>query len=142
MLADKDRIFTNLYGFQDAGLAGARARGQWNGTKAFIDKGHDAIINEVKASGLRGRGYHAQRSCAHEWMKNVEPVVVHRMPRSAPPCAPCGEGPGVGALQARPEQVPPTPPRKGEGRRKCGQQLMVDIATRRFVRAAGAHMDG
>ena len=56
MLADKDRIFTNLYGFQDAGLAGARARGQWNGTKAFIDKGHDAIINEVKASGLRGRG--------------------------------------------------------------------------------------
>ena len=56
MLADKDRIFTNLYGFQDAGLAGARARGQWNGTKGFIDKGHDAIINEVKASGLRGRG--------------------------------------------------------------------------------------
>ena len=56
MLADKDRIFTNLYGFHDAGLSGARARGQWNGTKAFIDKGHDAIINEVKASGLRGRG--------------------------------------------------------------------------------------
>ena len=29
MLADKDRIFTNLYGFQDVGLEGARRRGQW-----------------------------------------------------------------------------------------------------------------
>ena len=56
MLADKDRIFTNIYGFQDWRLAGARARGQWNGTKALIEKGHDWIINEVKASGLRGRG--------------------------------------------------------------------------------------
>ena len=27
MLADKDRIFTNLYGFGDWGLKGARARG-------------------------------------------------------------------------------------------------------------------
>ena len=32
MLADKDRIFTNIYGFQDWRLAGALARGQWNGT--------------------------------------------------------------------------------------------------------------
>ncbi len=56
MLADKDRIFTNIYGFQDAGLASARARGTWERTKEFIDKGHDWIINEVKASGLRGRG--------------------------------------------------------------------------------------
>ncbi len=56
MLADKDRIFQNLYGFHDASLKGARARGAWDNTKSFIDKGHDAIINEVKASGLRGRG--------------------------------------------------------------------------------------
>ncbi len=56
MLADKDRIFTNIYGFHDWKLAGARARGQWDGTKTLIDKGHDWIINEVKASGLRGRG--------------------------------------------------------------------------------------
>ena len=27
ILADKDRIFTNLYGFQDWGLEGANARG-------------------------------------------------------------------------------------------------------------------
>ena len=56
MLADKDRVFTNIYGFQDWRLAGARARGQWNGTKAIIEKGHDWIINEIKNSGLRGRG--------------------------------------------------------------------------------------
>jgi NADH-quinone oxidoreductase subunit F len=56
MLADKDRIFRNLYGRDDWRLAGARARGAWDGTKAILEKGRDAIINEVKNSGLRGRG--------------------------------------------------------------------------------------
>jgi NADH-quinone oxidoreductase subunit F len=56
MLRDKDRIFTNLYGFGDFGLEGARARGGWDGTKAILDKGRDWIISEMKASGLRGRG--------------------------------------------------------------------------------------
>ncbi|MEM7774006.1 MAG: NADH-quinone oxidoreductase subunit NuoF [Pseudomonadota bacterium] len=56
MLADKDRIFTNLYGFHDAGLAAAQQRGAWDGIKALIERGHDAIIEEVKKSGLRGRG--------------------------------------------------------------------------------------
>jgi NADH-quinone oxidoreductase subunit F len=56
MLDDKDRIFRNLYGFHDWGLKGARERGSWDGTKAILAKGRDAIINEVKASGLRGRG--------------------------------------------------------------------------------------
>ncbi len=56
MLADQDRIFTNLYGRHDAGLAGARARGAWDGTKAILEKGRDAIVDEVKNSGLRGRG--------------------------------------------------------------------------------------
>jgi NADH-quinone oxidoreductase subunit F len=56
MLADKDRIFTNLYGQHDWHLAGARARGDWDGTKELILKGRDWIVNEVKASGLRGRG--------------------------------------------------------------------------------------
>ncbi len=56
MLADKDRVFRNLYGFHDWKLDGARRRGAWDGTRYFIDKGHDHIINEVKASGLRGRG--------------------------------------------------------------------------------------
>ena len=56
MLADKDRIFLNLYGRHDWGLKGARARGAWDGTKAILEKDRDAIVNEVKASGLRGRG--------------------------------------------------------------------------------------
>ena len=56
MLADRDRIFTNLYGHADWRLAGARARGDWDGTKALIEKGREWIIEEVKASGLRGRG--------------------------------------------------------------------------------------
>ncbi|MDA1100660.1 MAG: NADH-quinone oxidoreductase subunit NuoF [Proteobacteria bacterium] len=56
MLRDQDRIFTNLYGTQDWGLAGARRRGDWDGTKAILAKGPDAIVDEIKASGLRGRG--------------------------------------------------------------------------------------
>ena len=56
MLADKDRIFTNLYGLHDWRLAGARARGDWDGTAAILARGRDAIIEEMKASGLRGRG--------------------------------------------------------------------------------------
>ncbi len=56
MLSDADRIFTNLYGIGDPGLTGARARGDWDGTKAIIERGRDAIIEEMKGSGLRGRG--------------------------------------------------------------------------------------
>jgi NADH-quinone oxidoreductase subunit F len=56
MLADKDRIFLNLYGRHDWGLKGARARGTWDGTKAILERDRDALVNEVKASGLRGRG--------------------------------------------------------------------------------------
>ena len=56
MLADKDRIFSNLYGFHGADLKSALMRGNWDGTKLFIDKGRDWIVNEMKASGLRGRG--------------------------------------------------------------------------------------
>ena len=56
MLADRDRIFTNLYGFHSPGLAAARRRGAWDGTRFLIDKGRDWIIDEMKKSGLRGRG--------------------------------------------------------------------------------------
>ena len=55
-LQDKDRIFTNLYGFQSWNLDAAQKRGDWDNTKALIEKGQDAIIDEMKASGLRGRG--------------------------------------------------------------------------------------
>jgi NADH-quinone oxidoreductase subunit F len=56
MLADRDRIFTNLYGLHDPMLKGARSRGDWDNTAAILARGRDEIVNEVKASGLRGRG--------------------------------------------------------------------------------------
>jgi len=56
MLSDQDRIFTNLYGIHDWRLPGARARGDWDGTKEILARGREAIIEEMKASGLRGRG--------------------------------------------------------------------------------------
>ena len=56
MLKDQDRIFTNLYGNQGRELDAAQARGDWDGTKALISKGRHWICEEIKASGLRGRG--------------------------------------------------------------------------------------
>ena len=56
MLEDKDRIFTNLYGMKDRSLAGAKSRGHWDGTASIIKRGRSAIVDEMKASGLRGRG--------------------------------------------------------------------------------------
>ena len=56
MLRDEDRIFTNIYGLQGGDLVSAKARGDWDKTAALIKKGRDWIIEEVKASGLRGRG--------------------------------------------------------------------------------------
>jgi NADH-quinone oxidoreductase subunit F len=56
MLRDEDRIFTNLYGWESPFLEGARARGDWDGTKALLAMGRDKIIEAVKESGLRGRG--------------------------------------------------------------------------------------
>ena len=56
MLSDQDRIFTNLYGLHSPGLEGARKRGAWDGTKFLLEQGRDWIIEEMKKSGLRGRG--------------------------------------------------------------------------------------
>ncbi|KAF5399471.1 NADH dehydrogenase [ubiquinone] flavoprotein 1 mitochondrial [Paragonimus heterotremus] len=67
-LADQDRIFTNLYGRHDWHLEGAMKRvklsipsfsysqGHWYKTKEILLKGSNWIIEEVKKSGLRGRG--------------------------------------------------------------------------------------
>ena len=55
-LKDEDRIFTNLYGMHDRTLAGAKARGHWDGTGGILGKGRDWIVSEMKDSGLRGRG--------------------------------------------------------------------------------------
>lgn len=56
MLADKDRIFTNIHGFQDSSLQAVKMRGGWDGIKDILAKGREWIIEEIKASGLRGRG--------------------------------------------------------------------------------------
>jgi NADH-quinone oxidoreductase subunit F len=56
MLKDRDRIFTNLYGQQDWRLAGAKKRGIWDNTKKLLEIGQDNIVEQIKASGLRGRG--------------------------------------------------------------------------------------
>ena len=53
---DKDRIFTNIYGFQDWKVEGAMKRGDWDKTKDLMARGQDQIIDDIKASGLRGRG--------------------------------------------------------------------------------------
>lgn len=56
MLKNEDRIFTNLYGLEPTNLKSAQKRGDWSNTKDILAKGQDWIINETKASGLRGRG--------------------------------------------------------------------------------------
>lgn len=55
-LKDQDRIFTNIYKDQDPFINGAIKRGDWNQTKDIISMGHEWCIDEIKASGLRGRG--------------------------------------------------------------------------------------
>ena len=47
MLQDKDRVFTNLYGLYDPGLDAARKRGDWDNTKAIIEKGREWIVEEM-----------------------------------------------------------------------------------------------
>jgi len=56
MLAKENRIFTNLYGTHGADLVSSKMRGDWDATKKLVERGSDAIIEEIKESGLRGRG--------------------------------------------------------------------------------------
>ncbi|MGM0421826.1 MAG: NADH-quinone oxidoreductase subunit NuoF [Pseudomonadota bacterium] len=56
MLKDQDRIYTNLYGWEDWRLKAAQKRGDWDNTKKLIKNGRDWIIDEMKKSGMRGRG--------------------------------------------------------------------------------------
>jgi len=55
-LADQDRIFQNLYGEVDYSLKSAMKLGDWYKTKELMWMGPEWIINEIKTSGLRGRG--------------------------------------------------------------------------------------
>ena len=56
MLKEKDKIFTNIYGFKENNISGAIKRGDWYNTKKIISLGHETIIEKIKSSGLRGRG--------------------------------------------------------------------------------------
>ena len=56
ILEDKDRIFTNIYGLQDWGLEGAKARGCWNATREMLGQSHEWVCEQIRESGLRGRG--------------------------------------------------------------------------------------
>lgn len=51
-----DKIFTNLYGEKSPSLIASQKRGDWDGTAKLLKKGRDWIVDEVKKSGLRGRG--------------------------------------------------------------------------------------
>ena len=86
ILEDKDRIFTNLYGLQDWGLEGAKKRGCWNGTKDMLDAGGPWIIDNIKQSGLRGRGG-AGFGTGLKWSFMPKEVKDHfrPVPKPAPP---------------------------------------------------------
>ncbi|NSM56470.1 NADH-quinone oxidoreductase subunit NuoF [Wolbachia endosymbiont of Atemnus politus] len=56
MVKEQDRIFTNLSGKETPLLESAKKRGSWQKTKELLDFGSEKIIDEVKKSGLRGRG--------------------------------------------------------------------------------------
>jgi NADH-quinone oxidoreductase subunit F len=56
MLKEQDKIFTNLYGYESSNLAASQKRGDWKDTKKFLDQGAEWLIQQIKDSGLRGRG--------------------------------------------------------------------------------------
>ena len=56
MLKTSDRVFTNLDGSKSFNLAASKKRGDWDNTKKLLARDPNAIIEEIKTSGLRGRG--------------------------------------------------------------------------------------
>lgn len=56
MLKEQDKIFTNLYGYHSTDINSAKQRLDWHDTKKFLKLDPDKVIEEVKNSGLRGRG--------------------------------------------------------------------------------------
>lgn len=55
-IKDSERIFHNIYNDYGTEINNAEKRGDWHMTKEILQLGPDAIVNEIKASGLRGRG--------------------------------------------------------------------------------------
>ena len=100
MLDDKDRIFTNIYGWEKYSLAEARKRGDWADTAEIIKKGKDWIINEMKASGLRGRGG-AGFPTGMKWSFMPDPAKSPRFPAAGK----------IVSAAAKPRPAPPLMPR-------------------------------
>ena len=80
MLADKDRIFTNIYGLQDRSVAGAKSRGLWDGTKKILELGPEAICDVVKKSGLCSI---ATKKRPHGFRRSREAPLPRRSPTPA-----------------------------------------------------------
>ena len=55
-IRDRDRVFQNLHGKDDAFLEGALQIGSWSNTKEILSKDQNEVIELVKSSQLRGRG--------------------------------------------------------------------------------------
>ena len=89
MLADKDRIFKNLYGHHGWGLDGARARGAWDGTKAILEKGRDA--HRQRGEGVRPARPRRRRLCdrpemvVHAQAGRSGRIISSSMPTSPSP---------------------------------------------------------
>ncbi|NTB87724.1 NADH-quinone oxidoreductase subunit NuoF [Agrobacterium tumefaciens] len=56
MIAAQDRIFRNLAERGDQRLAAAITRGAWQSVPEFISNGHEWVTEQIRQSGLRGRG--------------------------------------------------------------------------------------
>ena len=56
MINKKDIIFNNLYRQHSPDLSSAKKRKDWIDTNKILKLGKDKIIDEIKKSGLRGRG--------------------------------------------------------------------------------------
>jgi len=56
MISMNNIIFNDIYGFKGNSIHKSIERGDWDNTKALLDKGSEWIIDEVKSSELRGRG--------------------------------------------------------------------------------------
>ncbi|MBS0185347.1 MAG: NADH-quinone oxidoreductase subunit NuoF [Proteobacteria bacterium] len=55
-LSPENRIFKNLGGIESITLSQAQIQGDWDSTKKLMEKGRQWILEEIKNSGLRGRG--------------------------------------------------------------------------------------
>ena len=54
MLKEEDKIFTNLHGQQSHDLKSSKKRGDWENTKALLDKVEISSLKKLRNQGLEG----------------------------------------------------------------------------------------